>query len=207
VNPASLIPSLQSDALTREIEQQLKDETGTVIAAAEHDARAAAVQARTATRRRLHEAIQELRREGARRLARAQAQLETQRRVQAQRQAAQAVSEAMLLLRDMLDARWHGQLSRRQWTDGVAQLCATRLRPGAWLIEHPADWSEAEQRDFTAAIGAHDAIDISFKSDKDLSAGLRIKADQALLDATPQGLLADGRTIAALLLDAIGEQS
>ena len=40
-----------------------------------------------------------------------------------------------------------------------------RLRPGAWLIEHPADWSEAEQRDFASTIGTPDGIDLSFKAD------------------------------------------
>ena len=206
MNPASLISSLQSDALAREIEQQLKAETGSVIATAEHDARAALAQARATARSRMRAAIEGLRREGARRLARAKAQLETEQRAQAQRQAAQAVSEALPLLRDRLEARWHDAHERRQWTDALARLCATRLRPGAWLIEHPAGWSAGEQRDFTTAIGAGDGIAVSFKADDALSAGLRIKADQALFDATPQGLLADGRTIAALLLDEIERQ-
>ena len=147
-----------------------------------------------------------MRREGARRLARANAQLETEARARAQRQAAQAVSVALPLLREMLEARWRDTEQRRQWTDGVARLCATRLRPGAWLVEHPADWNESEQRDFTAAIGRGDGVAVTFKADDGLAAGLRIKADQAVLDATPQGLLADGRTIAALLLDEIGRE-
>jgi len=78
VNPANLIPSLQSHALAREVERQLKNETSAVIAAAESDARAIIAQARADARRRVHEAIQELRREGARRLAGAKAQLETE---------------------------------------------------------------------------------------------------------------------------------
>lgn len=203
---ANLIPSLQSDALAREIEQQLKDETGAVIATAERDARALIAQARAAARTRMHEAIQELRREGGRRLSGAKAQFETNERGRAQRQAAQAVRVALPLLREVLDARWRDERDRRHWTDGVARFCVMRLRPGAWLIEHPADWSEAEQRDFASTIGTPDGIDLSFKADDALSVGLRVKVDHAVLDATPQGLLADGRTIAALLLDAIGAQ-
>jgi len=206
VTQASLIPSLQSDALAREIEQQLKDETGAVIATAERDARALIAQARAAARTRMHEAIQELRREGGRRLSGAKAQFETNERGRAQRQAAQAVRVALPLLREVLDARWRDERDRRHWTDGVARFCVMRLRPGAWLIEHPADWSEAEQRDFASTIGTRDGIDLSFKADDALSVGLRVKVDHAVLDATPQGLLADGRTIAALLLDAIGAQ-
>ena len=112
---------------------------------------------------------------------------------------------ASRLLREELDARWRDRQNRRQWTDAVARLCVLRLRPGAWLIEHPADWSGSEQRDFMATIGERDGVDISFKADGEIKSGLRIKADQAVLDATPQGLLADDRTIAALILDEIGQ--
>ena len=177
---ANLIPSLQSDALAREIEQQLKDETGAVIATAERDARALIAQARAAARTRMHEAIQELRREGGRRLSGAKAQFETNERGRAQRQAAQAVRVALPLLREVLDARWRDERDRRHWTDGVARFCVMRLRPGAWLIEHPADWSEAEQRDFASTIGTPDGIDLSFKADDALSVGLRVKVDHAV---------------------------
>ena len=163
-------------------------------------------QARAAAQRRVHEAIQELRREGTRRLARANAQLETEQRARAQRLAAQAVGDALPLLREELDARWRDPQNRRQWTDAVARLCVMRLRPGAWRIEHPPDWSEPEQRDFTATIGERDGVEINFKADGDLKSGLRIKADQAVFDATPQGLLADGRTIAAMILDEIEQR-
>jgi len=207
VTQASLIPSLQSDALAHEIEQQVKDEAGAVTATAERDAHALIAQARAAARTRMHEAIQELRREGGRRLSGARAQLETNQRARAQRQAAQAVSVALPLLREVLDARWRDELERRHWTDGVARCCLMRLRPGTWLVEHPADWSEAEQREFESTIGTRDGIDLRFRTDDALSVGLRVKADHAVLDATPHGLLADDRTVAALLLDAIGAQS
>jgi len=206
MSQASLIPSLQFDALAREVERQLKNETSGMIAAAESDARVIIAQARTDARRRAHEAIQELRREGADRLAGAKVKLETELRARAQRQAAQAVSDGFPMLREELDARWRDQQSRRQWTDAVARLCPLRLRPGAWCVEHPADWSEPEQRNFMAAIGERDGVHISFKADGEIKSGLRIKADQAVLDATPQGLLADRRTIAALILDKIEQE-
>jgi len=205
MSEASLIPRLQSDALVREIEQQLSNEAGAVIAAAEHDAHAITGQARASARRRVHAAIEELRREGAGRLAGAKAQLESEQRARAQRQAAQAVRDGVPLVRMELEARWRDRRDRRQWTDAVARQCVLRLRPGAWLIEHPADWSEPEQRDFTAAVGARDGIALSFGAAGDLTSGLRIRADQAMLDATPHGLLADGRTVAALILDGIAQ--
>ena len=201
----SLIPSRQSAALAREIERQLKKESGDVIAAAQRDASAVTTQARAAARRRVHEAVRELRQEGARRLVRARAELETEKRARAQRRAAQAVSDALPLVREQLEARWRDRQSRRQWTDAVARLCVLRLRPGIWLVEHPPDWSEPERRDFIAMIGEREGVDISFETAGDLSSGLRVKADQAVLDATPHGLLADDRSVAALILDEIGK--
>ena len=106
MSEAILIPSLQSDALAREIGQQLMQETAALGAAAERDARDVIAQARATARSRLHDAIAELRREGGRRLARAKAQIETEERAQAQRQAAHAVSKALPLLIDALGARW-----------------------------------------------------------------------------------------------------
>ena len=206
MSEASLIPSLQSAELAREVERQFRSETNAVVAAAEHDASAIIAQAHAAARGRMHGAIQELRREGARRLASAKAQLETERRARAQRLAAQAVHDGFPLLREELEARWRDRENRKPWTDAVAQLCVSRLRPGAWLVEHPTDWSETEQHEFTAAIGKRHGIEVSFKPADDLKSGLRVEADQAVLDATPQGLLVDRRTIAALILDEIEQE-
>jgi len=204
MSPVSLIPSLQSDALVREIEQQLADENGAIAEGAQHDAQSILAQARASARGQVHEAIEKLREEGACRLTRAKAQLETEMRARAQQQAAQAVRDALPLLRQALDQRWREQANRQQWTVAVARFCADRLPAGAWRIEHPRDWSAAEQKQFVAAIG--DGAQVTFQAG-DVAAGLRISADQAVLDATPQGLLADSTTIAALLLDEIGAAS
>jgi hypothetical protein len=206
MSQASLIPSLQFSALAREVERQLADETSAVIAVAENEARAIRARARAATRRRVHEAIEELRREGADRFAGAKVAIETELRARAQRQAAQSVVDGFLLLREELDACWLDPPSRRRWTDAVARLCPLRLRPGAWCVEHPADWSGPEQQGFTATIGERDGVEISFKAVGEIKSGLRVVADQAVLDATPQGLLADSRTIAALILDEFGQE-
>lgn len=207
MSPVSLIPSLQSDALVREIEKQLKDENGAIAADAQRDAHAVMAQARAAARAQVHEAIVELREEGARRLTRAKAQLDTERRTRAQSQDAAAVRDALPLLRAALKQRWQEPESRRQWSDAVARLAADRLRRGAWRVAHPPGWSGPERKQFTAALGKSEGLDLSFQADAHIDAGLRISADQAVLDATPAGLLAETTTIAALLLEEIGAGS
>ena len=204
MSPVSLIPALQSDALVREIARQLADENRAIADGAKRDAHGVMAQARAATRRQVHDAIEKLREEGARRLTRAKAQLETEARGRAQRQAAAAVREALPLLQAALEARWRAQDERRRWIAAVAQLCADRLPRGAWRCAHPRDFSAQEQKQFAAAVG--DGAQMTFETG-DMAAGLRVGADQALLDATPQGLLADKIAIAAMLLEEIGAAS
>jgi len=200
----SIISSLQSDALVREIEQQLAAENAAIADGARRDAQSILAQARAAARAQVREAIEKLREEGARRLMRARAQRDAEEYARNQQQAAQAVSEALPLLGDALAARWRDRSGRRQWIEAAARLCADRLRPGAWLVEHPRDWDEQDQEQFAAAVGA--AAELTFQA-ADIAAGLRVSADRALLDATPQGLLADPHAIAAQLLEEIGAAS
>jgi hypothetical protein len=148
----------------------------------------------------MREAIDDLRREGARRHARAEAQRETEARRTAQHQAALAIAEAMPMLRDALAKRWKNPEERKVWTSALADVAKARLQPGDWQVEHPAGWSAEEQGAFATAVGGTP----DFKLVDDISAGLRITADQAVLDGTPDGLLADERSIAAMLLNEIG---
>ncbi|MGA7972475.1 MAG: hypothetical protein WCA36_06685, partial [Pseudolabrys sp.] len=148
---ASLIPGLQSDALAREIEQQLKNETAAILATAENEAAVTVAEARKVSRGRLHEAIADLRREGEMRLARAHAQLDSELRTQAQRQSARAVADAMPLLREALQTRWQDGEARQEWTAAVAQLAAKHLQRGDWQVAHPADWSAEDQKGFADA--------------------------------------------------------
>jgi hypothetical protein len=200
---ASLIPSLQSDALAREIEMQLKDETSAVMAEAKRAAREVVAQARSAARKRMHEAIVELRREGERRLARGRAQIETETRAAEQRQAAYAVSAAMPLLTEALVERWRDPQSRKLWIEGVAELCRGRLRRGTWTVTHPAGWPAQEQKEFATAVAAGEGLKVGFEAGKGLVAGLIVSADQAVLDASPRGLLGDPHGIAGMLLNEI----
>lgn len=188
----------QSEALLREIEQQTADEMRTIAGTAEREARAIIAQAHTAARRQMRAAIEALRREGDRRLARARAQLETEARMRAQRHAVDALGRAYPLLIEALAARWRDDAARRKWTEAAARHGRDRLQAGSWTVEHGTAWSAEDQQHFRDALGG--AHELSFVPASGVSAGLRIRAAQATLDATPEGLLADQPTIAALLL-------
>jgi hypothetical protein len=202
MSPAELIPSAQAEILEREIAQQTREECGAVTAAAEQEARAIVADAHATARRRMHEAVVELRREAARRIARAEAAAETAARQRAQRRAATAVERAWPLLTDAVAARWHNEAGRRAWTAGVVRAVRDRIAAPTLAVEHPLDWTAAEQRDFCSALG-REAGTVTFTPRQDLAAGIRVNAARATLDATPHGLLADRQAIAALLLAEI----
>lgn len=201
--PASLVPSLQADALAREIEQQLRSEAGELVTRARQQAQAAIAQARLDARARMHAAIADLRREGAALRARAQAQRDTQARARAQQQAHVLVRSALPMLAQLLQERWRDAPSRQRWIALAVQVAVARLRGDDWVVEHADDWDEAQRRQFADSARARPSVNITFATCGDLTAGLRIRADRAVLDATPAGLLADARTVAALLFDQI----
>jgi hypothetical protein len=201
--PARLVPTLQADELAREIEQQLRAEAGEVTTRAQQQAQAWLAQARLDARARMHTAIADLRREGAALHARAQAQRDTQARARAQQQAHVLVRSALPLLRELLLERWRDAPSRQRWIALAVQDAVGRLRWEEWVVEHPADWEEAQRRELADSVRARRSVSLTFLACDDIGAGLRFRADLAVLDATPAGLLADARTVAALLFDQI----
>jgi hypothetical protein len=202
LNKTNLIPAAQSEALLYELEQQTTDECRTVIATARREADALVTQARSSARRRTHDVIEELRNEGIRRLARAKAKVETEARQRAQQCAVEVIERAWPLLVESLVERWRDPAMCLVWTDGAARCGRDQLNVEAWIVEHPADWSDAEKRNFHNSHGAGGNA-VTFVANSELTAGIKISAGEATLDATPPGLLADRSAVAALLLAEI----
>ena len=191
-----LIASAQAHALLKEVQQQTRDECEALTAAAQAASQKHLAEARGAARRLVSEAIAGLRREGAYRLMRARAQAETQARKRRQHRAGEIVARGRPLLEAALAARWQDAAARAGWTAAAATIARTAIPAGPWRIAHPADWPEAEREALRRAFD--DAV--QFEADDVLSAGLRIHAGGATLDATVQGLLADRDAAMALLL-------
>jgi hypothetical protein len=188
--------------LLREIERQTMDEMLAIREAAEREARIILAQAHADARRRMRDAVKELRRDCALRVARVKAELEAEAQMCAQKDAADAIMRAWPLLTQALDARWKDFSARSLWVEGVAHYARDRLMPGRWTVEHPPGWGADEQRRFCELLG-NGRNDINFTIDPGITAGIRIRAGQATLDATSQGLLADHGASEALLLGEI----
>jgi hypothetical protein len=192
--------------LIGEIDRQSDAECRTILEAADAESRTIVADAFAAARRHVHEAFEDMRRDGQRRLARAEAQIATELRVRDQARAAGNLRDGCPVLVDAVADRWSDPVARRHWTASVAEAARLRLRPGAWTVEHPADWASDEQAVFLAHLGADCRAEVRFVTSDDVDAGLRVRADGAVLDATPERLLADKPAVQALLLAAIGRQ-
>jgi len=206
VTKPDLAPHSRSDALVREIERQCDAECRAVLEAAELESRAIVGDAFAAAGRHVHEAFEDMRRDGERRLARARAQIATELRVRDQARAAGNLRDGCPVLVNAVADRWNDPEARRYWAASLAEMAGRRLRPGAWTVEHPADWGADEQAEFLARLDPNCRAEVTFQKSEDFDTGLRIRANGAVLDATPERLLADKPAVQALLLAAIGRQ-
>mgnify|MGYP001766526516 CR=1 FL=1 len=200
-----LASQTQPDALVREIERQCDAECRAILETAGLESRAIVADAFAAARRHVHEAFEDMRRDGERRLARAEAQIATELRVRDQARAAGNLRDGCPVLVNAVADRWSDREARRLWAASLADEARRRLRPGAWVVEHPADWGDDEQAAFLARLGPDAGrAEVTFRRADELDTGLRIRANGAVLDATPERLLADKPAVQALLLAAIG---
>ncbi len=151
-------------------------------------------------RRRLHAAIVEERQKAQAAIRSAQARLQTARRLREQRRAMGLLDAAWTRLRPELVRRWRDPGARALWVQGLASAALATLPKTGWRIRHPADWPAREIAALEAKLAAQLAAPPDFASDPAIDAGLRIEAGEAIFDGTPEGLLADRRSVEARLL-------
>lgn len=197
-------PDNRADDLVREIERQCATECDAILDAARREARGIIADAFAAARAHVHAAIDDMRRDGERRLARARAQIATEMRVRDQALAAGNLRDGCPMLVNAVAERWGDPAARRRWAAHLAEEARARLRPGDWVVEHPADWGDDERAAFLDHLGPTPGAVVSFRRADDIDCGLRIRAQGATLDATPERILADKPAVQALLLAAIG---
>jgi hypothetical protein len=112
------------------------------------------------------------------------------------RQRRAIVDHAWQQLPAALARQWQDADGRAHWIRHAVRDARQRLRGTDWQIEHAPGMTEPERRQCVAD-GAPPAC---FAEDPALDAGLRIRAEGAVLDATAAGLLADRDRVTAGLL-------
>jgi len=99
-----------------------------------------------------------------------------------------------------LEDLWSYRGARHAWALALIRTAAHAKGAGpGWVIEYPPGWAEDERSDARHIALTEAGILPGFIADPRLRAGLRLRAGDRLLDASPAGLLAeDGRLNAAL---------
>ncbi len=196
--PTATLANAHAEALIREIEDEGAKERSAIGKAAEREASAVVRRALADVHRRVHDEIVAFRRESERRLARAAAQIETERRLRDQARAAEILHTGCPDLIHHVVERWAETEPRRFWIASMAEEACKRLPPGAWTIEHPREWTTADEARLRAALPPEAAL--TFTETDEFDAGFRIQADGATLDCTPERLLAEQSVNQARLL-------
>lgn len=94
-----------------------------------------------------------------------------------------------------------------RWANRALASAAAMLGAGNWQIRHAPGLSTEECSYLAAGVTVTPGLECSWQADPELRAGLRIVREGNVVDASLQGLLADSDTLAAALLQEMGESS
>ncbi|CAG4883073.1 conserved protein of unknown function [Georgfuchsia toluolica] len=133
-------------------------------------------------------------------IAAAELKLVTLRRLDAQKNVKTILRQAWPRLTQALRARWDTPAGRAAWVAHHFAVALKALPAKAWMVQHPEDWPAMEREWAKQWLQAHGIEDASFAVEVKMSAGIRIVCGLNVLDASLDGLLADGAQIEGRLL-------
>ncbi len=199
----SPVAQVQVQALLDRIEVATRRRRDAALDGAREFAREALQTARSEARARVAAAVAQ--EKGRIRAARARTSAARQTRL---RQAAQArdralLNEAWRALPAVLAELWADPACRQTWTGAAAAAAARYLGRGDWELHCPAGFDDHERETLLRHLEVLSKGRVAVVADSGLSAGIRVRRGLALLDATPEGLLARRRAIAADLLHVL----
>jgi hypothetical protein len=201
MNESTNVIDAQVEALLKLVEAYRERRCRQVLEHAQTEAVTAVKQAHRDARARMHKTIEEERARSQEKIASTQAQLQTQRRQRQQQADTALLRQAWDALQERLVARWQDAGARRTWVQALMRQARAVLPAKRWQIEHPVGWRTQEalgQESELSALGVDELP--AFVEMSEITAGLRIRADDACLDGTPAGLLASRAEIEAQLL-------
>lgn len=187
-------------SLAEEVRKEVELECGEVLEAAKREVEEIVAHAFTSARARGHAAIAAMRQEGGRRLTRAEASRQTREQRLNDTRAAEALRRALPLLEPAILQRWGNEAGRRLWLEAVARHARAHLLSGDWMVEHPLDFASEDRDCLLVSLKCAGGDNIVFRAAPGVKAGIRVRADGAVLDGTSDALLADQYTLKSLLL-------
>jgi vacuolar-type H+-ATPase subunit H len=168
-----------------------QEQCDALVIAAQQEAREVIRQAYRSARNNLHQDIQQTRQQTSDTLAAARAKQHTLMMQQRHRAASDFLELCWSSLAETLQARWQQPGERRAWVEKIVSKALAVVPAKHWLVEHPQDWSAGEQQQVATQVEAQSGKRPEFAIVSELTAGIRISTDGAIIDGSLHGLLAD----------------
>jgi hypothetical protein len=155
------------------------------------------------SRARMHSHIVALREKYRVRAAAALARNQTRMRQQQQKHDHEVLTTAWPMLRESMLALWKDPESRRTWLENAVSNAKEILLQHEWHIEHPVDFDSDEHKWLKHAMTGSRQKGHKLTATDDIEAGIRIRANGTVVDATLEGLLRHRLAIEAELIARI----
>ena len=197
--PSSIVDA-QVQRLLEIVNDYQEQQCDKILEHARSQSRKIVRQAYRNARLRLHHDIQESRLSMEQELSAARAKQHTFLMQQRHREDQEFLNQAWQVLAEKLVQRWSNQKQRQIWIQNIITIALKALPAKNWQVDHPVDWSRAEQKEFAKTVNDVSSHEVNFNGVEDISAGVRINADSALVDGTVQGLMVDRSRIESEIL-------
>jgi vacuolar-type H+-ATPase subunit E/Vma4 len=198
------IVDAQIRAMLEGIEQDLDARREEMLSEAQSQARGLLRNARRQARARVSQAVAEERDHRDRSLQRAGAALASRIRRKQQDLDREQLELGHEKLRQALLERWKNPDARKAWAEALLAEAGRLLENSTWTIEYPAGMDEKEADKLLRPSGS--GANVSLAANEDLQAGFRLRHDNACLDMSVRGLLAQVDEMAGELLAEIHRQ-
>lgn len=194
------ILGLQVEALLEEVKRQEGRRCQEIITTAERAARSLQEETRRELHRKRRQAVADERQRRRHALLEATSRIETRAQSSAHARYEKVLDAAWSRLVTALEDRWRQPDSRRAWCEMLVAEASAALGGGSWTVEHPADWNADDESRLVADCDARAVPAPDFIADPGIRAGVRIRLEDACVDGTLDGLLADRRSVEARIL-------
>lgn len=197
------IVDAQVRAMLEGIRQDLESRRKEMLAEAEGQARSLRRAARRQARTRVSQAVAEEREQRDRSLQKASAALASRIRRKQQDLDKEHLELGHEALREALIERWSDPDARASWAAALLLQAAALLPNSTWVIEYPASLDAKEAARLLSPPGK---ASVETRPAEDMEAGFRLRHQDALLDMSVEGLLAQADEMAGELLAEIHRQ-
>jgi len=202
-----LIPDAQAKSLIDEINEKTQNQSDDILSVAQTEAAAIINAAHGDARARLHNVVRRLRKSRETSLSREKARLALERSLQHQKEDAQLLTRGLPLVENAMRRRWDDSSARQIWISQALEIASGFLVPGHWIIYLPPTIQADEFNRICSGVDIAGGITLELVFDPEIKTGLRIEMDDAVVDATLAGLLADTETIKSMLLAETGSMN